>query len=402
MQIKTQSLNRSRQFKNISYYNRIEDIPKEVWAELNCSEHLYFHSDYLQSIEENNSHLSFFYTVLKNDKGEAVSFASSQVIDFYTDSLDNGEQGFLYTMACFARKLKILPAEKPLKILNSGNPFVSGEHGIFIKQDQNKRKVLRSLAKAILKYSQQSFSFPIDIFIMKDFVEESLPISNEFISLGYYSFNVEPNMKLELNANWNSFDDYLAAMKTKFRVKSKKAFKLSKELEVRDVSSENVPEHLKLMTELYQKVSSKASFNLGEFNLKTYKGLKERLGDNYLLKSYWLKDKMVGFLSGIINQKSLDAHFVGIDYNLNKTHGIYQRMLYDYINIAIEKKLETINFGRTASEIKSSVGAVPEHLTIYIRHKKSITNKFLKLFLLRIQPTEFNQKFPFKQATSNL
>ncbi len=81
---------------------------------------------------------------------------------------------------------------------------------------------------------------------------------------------------------------------------------------------------------------------------------------------------------------------------LNKSNAIYQRMLYDYIDIAIKQKLSTINFGRTASEIKSSVGAIPEHLTVYIRHKKTITNKFLKLFLLKIQPTEFHQKFPFK------
>ena len=56
-----------------------------------------------------------------------------------------------------------------------------------------------------------------------------------------------------------------------------------------------------------------------------------------------------------------------------------------------------LNFGRTASEIKSSVGAEPQDLTVYIRHKKTIRNKFLKLFLLKIQPSEFNQKFPFKR-----
>ena len=165
---------------------------------------------------------------------------------------------------------------------------------------------------------------------------------------------------------------------------------------MKEITSDNIDQQLKKMTYLYKKVSSKANFNLGEFNLSTYKDLKEKLNDSYVLKSYWLENKMVGFMSGMINGKSLDAHFVGIDYNLNKQSAVYQKMLYNYIDIAINNKLETLNFGRTASEIKSSVGAIPEHLTIYIRHKKSITNKFLKLFLLKIQPTEFNQKFPFK------
>ena len=72
-------------------------------------------------------------------------------------------------------------------------------------------------------------------------------------------------------------------------------------------------------------------------------------------------------------------------------------MLYEYIEIAIKNKLETLNFGRTASEIKSSVGAIPQDLTMYLRHKKSITNKIVKLFLQRVQPTPFHQNFPFKK-----
>jgi hypothetical protein len=111
-----------------------------------------------------------------------------------------------------------------------------------------------------------------------------------------------------------------------------------------------------------------------------------------------LDDEIVGFISGIVNNGSLDAHFVGIDYQLNKSHAIYQRMLYTYVEIAIEKKLKTVNFGRTASEIKSSVGAVPQDLTMYLRHKKTIKNRILKLFLQRVQPTAFQQKFPFKNV----
>ncbi len=37
-------------------------------------------------------------------------------------------------------------------------------------------------------------------------------------------------MKLQLEENWHNFDDYLAAMKTKFRVKARKAYQQSAEL----------------------------------------------------------------------------------------------------------------------------------------------------------------------------
>ena len=383
-------------FKDVVYFEQIKSIPKTIWEELNCT-NLYFSPSYLDAIEKNNSHLSFFYIVLKDTQQKAIAFASIQIISFQLNSIENDLSTILKRVTSLARKFKIIPNEKPLQILTCGNSFVSGEHGVFIKKNEDKRKVLKKLSKAILKYTENQYEKkPIDIFIMKDFVASSLSVSNELISLGYYSFNVEPNMKLKIDENWQNFDQYLAALRTKFRVKAKKAMELSSTLLVENVDSKNIDNQLQKMTELYQRVASKADFNLGEFKLATYRDLKENLGNNYILKTYWLQDKMVGFLSGMIHGHELDAHFVGIDYTLNKSNAIYQRMLYDYIDIAIKQKLSTINFGRTASEIKSSVGAIPEHLTVYIRHKKTITNKFLKLFLLKIQPTEFHQKFPFK------
>ena len=235
--------------------------------------------------------------------------------------------------------------------------------------------------------------------MIKDFIKESLDITNELHDLNYYSFNVEPNMLLNLNEDWHSFQDYLDTMKTKFRVKAKRALKLSSELVIKDSSIENIKIILPEITKLYKTVSDKAEFNLGEFNLETYMSLKNKLGDNYVLKTYSHQNKVVGFMSGIVNGDSLDAHFVGIDYSLNKQLAIYQRMLYDYVQIAINQQLRVINFGRTASEIKSSIGAVPQELTCYIRHKKSITNKFIKPFLSYIEPKPFVQKKPFKTKT---
>ncbi|MGK0414665.1 MAG: putative N-acyltransferase, partial [Polaribacter sp.] len=286
--------------------------------------------------------------------------------------------------------------DKPLKILICGNTFVSGEHGIFINLNEDKKIIIKELAKEILHLTNSNKKLKIDAFLLKDFLNESLFITDELKDYSYHPLSVEPNMILHLDKNWLNFDDYLQALKTKFRVKAKKALQLSKSLRVENITSENMEINLPKMKELYQKVTANASFNLADFNLKTYKDFKAKLGDNYMLKTYWLENEIVGFMSGIINKNSLDAHFVGIDYQRNRTYAIYQRMLYDYIEIAIQKKVNVINFGRTASEIKSSVGAEPQDLTMYVRHKKSITNRILKLFLQRVQPTPFQQKFPFK------
>ena len=350
-------------------------------------------------MENHHPKMNFLYAVCIDSSYKLLGFSTIQVFDFSFDSLENDWQNITKRIAYYARRFGIIPKQKPLRILNCGLPFVSGNHGVYLHPSSDKKKVLKKLIKTIHKYSIQEFqSNPIDIFIVKDFTKEDLVTTNELISLGYYAFNVEPNMTMKINSDWKTLADYLRALKTKFRVKAKKALELSKDLEIRDLNKDSIESELQEMTLLYKKVTSKAGFNLVDFELKSYNSLLVKLDDSYFVKTYRYKGKLVGFSSGVIHNNSLDAHFVGIDYSLNRKLAIYQRMLYDYILLGIEKKVSSLNFGRTASEIKSSVGAEPEHLTIYIRHKKSIKNKFLKLFLYRIQPSEFNQKFAFKKV----
>ena len=382
---------------NASFFASVDDISEDIWQILNCENNIYFHRDFLKSIEKNHPKILFSYIVLNDENKQPIALASVQIVDFYINGIRNELESFLKKIEQFARKIHLFPSKKPLRLLICGNTFVSGEHGVFIKKNNDKKKVIKKLAKAISHLSNSNKSLKADAYLLKDFTNESLFITNELKEYYYHPFLVEPNMVLKIDEQWHSFDDYLAAMKTKFRVKARKAFKQSLSLRIEEVTLKNIEDQLPEMTTLYQKVVNNADFNLGNFNLASYKNLKEKLGENYILKTYWLEDKIVGFISGIVTNTSLDAHFVGIDYSLNRTYAIYQRMLYDYIEIAINKKLKTLNYGRTASEIKSSVGAYPQDLTMYLRHKKTITNKILKLFLQRVQPTPFQQKFPFKK-----
>jgi predicted N-acyltransferase len=379
------------------FFSSIDQISPKIWEGLQCAKNIYFNPAFLKAVEKNHPEIVFSYVVLIDKNSNPIAFATIQIVNFHIDDIKNDLELLIRKLKNIGRKLHILPNKKPLKILISGNTFVSGEHGIFIKKNQNKKIIIKELAKAILHFVNANKKIKIDAFLLKDFRNKSLFISNELRDYNYHPFSVEQNMMLKLDENWHVFEDYLASMKTKFRVKARKAFLRSTNIKIENVTPENIDVQLPKMTALYKKVVDNADFNLGNFNLNSFKDLKKNLGSNYILKTYWLDDNIVGFISGVINQKSLDAHFVGINYELNKEHAIYQRMLYDYIEIGIEKKLNRINFGRTASEIKSSVGAVPQDLTMYIRHKKSITNKILKLFLQRIQPTPFQQKFPFKK-----
>lgn len=390
-------LNCSSKKLTANYYLSVDEIPSKVWSYLNAYKNIYFKKSFLKSIEDNHKNLDFFYVVLLDEAENPKCFGTIQIVDFYFETVKNDLEWFAKRVKEFGQKLKLFPKKKSLKILICGNTFVSGEHGILITEHCDKKQTIKELAKAILNYVNTIDQLQIDAFLIKDFSNESLSITNKLKDYNYHPFSVEPNMVLHLDENWHSFEDYLKALKTKFRVKAKKAIKLSENLTVKIATNDTIEALLPEMEKLYLKVAKNASFNLSDFNLNTYKDLMNHIDNNYQIRAYYVEGKMVGFMSGLINQKKLDAHFVGIDYRVNKEFAIYQRMLYDYIKIAIENNLTTLNFGRTASEIKSSVGAIPQDLTMYLRHKKSITNKLVKLLLTRVQPTPFRQNFPFKK-----
>lgn len=394
-------MNFCKKTHNARFFSSVKEIPEDIWLDLNCTTNVYFSPDYLLAIAKNHPKIQFSYIVLFNNDEKPIAFSTVQIVDFHINSVQNDDFFSLEKMKHFLHHLRIIPLKETFKILTCGNTFVSGEHGIFIKEFENKQAVIQELAKAVVDFvdTDPKLKKEVKAFMLKDFEKESLIISDELHESNYYSFNVEPNMYMNIDPDWKDFNGYLAAMKTKFRVKAKKAIKLSTPLEIISITENNIDDYLKEMTSLYKNVSSNAGFNLGTFNLDTYKELKNKLGEKYIVQAYLLDKKLIGFLSGMINKNILDAHFVGIDYSKNREFAIYQRILYDYITIAIERKLSTINFGRTASEIKSSVGAVPQDLTIYLRHKKSIPNKFLSLFLNKIKPTAFNQKNPFKDKS---
>lgn len=379
-------------------FKYVNEIPNLVWDDFSEISNVYFSKAYLKSLEEFNAHrIQFFYIVIYKDN-HAVSLATIQVVefDFITSDFTSNSNKFVQKVS---DQLSTVLKRNYVKIMICGNMFLSGEHGIYIKPTEDKKVVLEQIVSGIqtIVNANKYLKKWVDIILLKDFITASLPITNNLKSYNYTAIQVDPNMVLTLDTNWQSFKDYLAAFKSKFRVKAKKAYKTSSQLNVRDFSADDIKTYKKELTALYDNVKNKASFTPEALNLATYSALKNVLKDKFVFRGYFLDEVLVGFMSGVINNATLDAHYVGINYDLNKKHAIYSRMLYDYVTIGIERRVKEINFGRTAGEIKSTLGAVPQELTCYIRHKKSVANFLFKPLLKKVKPTVFEQRFPFKK-----
>jgi hypothetical protein len=74
-------------------------------------------------------------------------------------------------------------------------------------------------------------------------------------------------------------------------------------------------------------------------------------------------------------------------------------MLYDIVDNAFRLGCHRVVFARTALEIKSSIGAVPEPLFCYLCHQNVIINRFAGTILDYLKPVEeWQQRHPFKHS----
>jgi hypothetical protein len=63
---------------------------------------------------------------------------------------------------------------------------------------------------------------------------------------------------------------------------------------------------------------------------------------------------------------------------------------------AIDKQVTVLRLGRTAELIKSSLGAKPVDMKLYIKHKNVISNQLIKPVIDAISPSAFELRQPFK------
>tara|TARA_B100001063_G_C16765708_1_gene558502 strand:+ start:808 stop:1938 length:1131 start_codon:yes stop_codon:yes gene_type:complete len=373
---------------NSEIFKTVDSIPKSYWESLNCTSNIYYSPEFLKAFEIANTDIEFNYIfILKGE--EAIAFANTQIVTIGIETITKN--------IAMSHKLRNvvnnLFCNNHIKVLFCGNVFLSGEYGTFLKEGEPKVETFRAIAKAVKKlYRCKRLS---TIFI-KDFEDESLYITDHLKAFDYASMHVEPNMIIYLDSAWKSFEDYTLALKSKYRVKANRADTKSDVLESKLLSEEDIKMYLDELQALYQNTIDNADFDAQILNLNTYTQLKNTYKDNFIVKGYFLEGKLVGFLSAMQNGDHLDAHFIGIDYSNNKEYAIYPRILNDYVRLGIETKSSQINLGRTASEIKSTLGAQPKTLTCYCRHKYALPNKILKPFIKNVHIKTFKQHQPFK------
>ncbi len=390
------------------YASKVEIIPSE-WEAVLEDKNFFLSLQYLDIIERLHGGPIASRYVIVYKKKIPVFAAYFQVVDFTADvfgdlvasQINEMQSSRLKLFDKYVNKYK---DEVIMRLVTCGNNFVSGEHG-FVYNEKIKRdeafSILGKITEVISK--EEKLSGTISATLIKDFYLDKLPKTKALEENKFIEFTVEPNMIIEIPPAVENVTDYIATFSKKYRNRAKGILKTGAQLVKKDFTAEEVKKYSKQLYKLYDNVFAHAKFKLVKLSENYFYEIKKAFPERFFVCGYFSNDPegarvLVGFDSGFfISETTLEAHYIGIDYEINKEHELYQNILYRFIEIAITNKRKYLDLGRTASEIKSTVGAKAHDLVCYIKPSNAVSSLILKPFINFLQPTEWVPRNPFKE-----
>ena len=202
---------------------------------------------------------------------------------------------------------------------------------------------------------------------------------------------------MNLGDSWNSFEDYMNSLSSKYRVRAKKVLFASNNIIQKELSLDDIYAQKDSLEKLYSNVVNNVAFSMATLTMECFCRMKKMYAEKCTILGYYLNDELVSFACLFhVDKSTLHVHYIGLNYEINKEYKLYNRMLLDFVKFAIEQKKKHIHFGRTATEIKTTIGATPNPLQAYLKMNNSIANIALPSLLKRIKPAEFIARNPFK------
>lgn len=379
-------------------FNSFDQVPEDIWNGLLPKEEPLLMGKYLRSFEAGMKEKIQTRYVLFEKDGQVLGLAFFCMMEISGKAIKrqpkNADEGRIRSQ--FGRILLAQLKRMSMRLLLNGNPFLTGSYGFyFTHQIKAQWELLAEAADQIIKLEDKAGN-KIDSVVFKDLESESK--SNhleEFCS--YKQVEFQPHMIFYLKPEWKSFEDYMQSISSKYRVRARKAFKKGEGLAARNLTAKEVDVYAPKMYEMYRELADKASFNLAYAGPSYFQDCLKALPEHFNIRGYFIDDQLMGFISYFEMGNRIDCHFIGYHSELNIEKLLYQNILYNMVELSIERGVEELSFGRTATEIKSSIGASGIPLVNLMMHRNPITNRLLGTFFQSLSPQNWTLRNPFKK-----
>lgn len=387
-----------------------------VWDALTDGASFFLQRRYLSFLESVlPSSVQPCYAIVHRD-GQPVMALSTQLLSVTQEYLDrasgtveskNGTGASSLVSASGRRLRGALLRGLFRRVLICGSLYTTGIHGFACVADaRNETVPILDEALAQLRHLIRD-PHPIGFTVIKD------PAENEYDTLsghGYRRCPSEPEMVLELDPAWRSYEDYLAAARSRYRRAARHLIERCSRadaevvrLRSRITGEATVPLDSCVddvdvqLYALYEQVEQRAKIRVSSMPPGFLPGLCAAAGpDGFRCSAMRMGGELVGFVASVKDRDTSFALCAGIDYRALKLAPVYLRLLHAALEDAIGMGCARLSLGRMAYEPKARLGAKPVARWIWMRHRQPLLNAALTPLLKRIPHEPVPERHVFR------
>ncbi|HET6991835.1 MAG TPA: GNAT family N-acetyltransferase [Bacteroidia bacterium] len=389
----------------LQLFPALENFKKSDWENVVPADNFFLQWDYLLAFEKLSPANIRFHYALISEKNKPVAAFYFQIIHLSADEISYILQPItssskIHGVGNGIREwLKKCRDDNGFQLMVSGNNFISGEYGVAMRKGADPEKIFLALAETVKTITKNDRNEgKISAILVKDYFENTAHAASDHLrNKRYHRFLVEPEMIVPIFPEWKNFENYLGSFSKKYRHRAKSVLKKTENLKVVELKGKELEKASPEIFQLYKNVFERAKFRLSILHPDYFTEMKKSFPDTFRIFGYQQDGKWVAFRSAFHLPTHLEAHFIGIDYAVNNEFPLYQRVLYDFIREGIESGFKKVYLGRTAAEMKSTVGAIPHDLVCYIRHRNGLSNQVIRPFIDYLKPSPWVPRNPFKE-----
>lgn len=388
----------------VSIFHHAKDLVGSDWEALSEHASLFLSVSYLRTMEElTRGNIQHRYVIVYQ-KEVPVLGVYLQIIDFTADVFGDLVSGQISEIrskrkSLFSRYLNHKRDKVIMRLVTCGNNFISGEHGFTHSTTISRSKSFDLVTDVIgLVSRKEKLRGKISATLVKDFYSKKLPKQNAFTNGDFTGFQVEPNMVVEFPPQVRDLKAYISLFSKKYRNRAKAILNAGAQIEIRKLEATDLSGLRNKMYALYEQVYNRAKFKLVKISPAYFEKMKAMFGEKFEVFGFFKDGNLLAFSSGFILNNTYEAHYIGLNYEANRDFELYQNILYHFLGRALKNGCSTLNLGRTASEIKSTIGAKAQDLTCYIRPQNTVSKILLHPFISFLQPSEWIPRNPFKES----
>ncbi|MEA2205460.1 MAG: hypothetical protein QOE77_2236 [Blastocatellia bacterium] len=374
-----------------AFADSVDYLDPRLWDELTANQSLFLSRRYLRVLEEAGpENLRQRYALIFRGRDAVAAVAAQRI----TVSL--GRVRKKSTHKNIAAPLDRIEEQ----MLVCGNVLSWGMHGVAFAADEDNAALWPAVAEALYRIRRADKLFGnSDLIMVKDIPDSHAADAEALSRFSYRPLETEPNMVLDILPAWRTYEDYLASLTSRYR---KAAKQIEKEVvaagyRIEEIEPAEISRLAETLHQLYLQTHHNARVRLVTLPVSFLPTLAERLGADMRFSVVRKAEEVLGFVTTLRDGETAVGYYVGFDRKANAETPIYFRLLQEVVHHAIKFGCRRLSLGRTALEPKARLGARPDPLRLWIRHRVPMLNVLVRGLLHTISHhDEPPHRNPFK------